>query len=161
GQEANSKGESPDGGGLLGQEIHQRGNQQDDEDQTQPDGDLVASDVHVARDHEFARAGVLETAHDHGQAFENEAPDHADGVGVAQKDDVAGAGDDGEELEKQDQVEQAVGGAVARMRLAEPIGHDAVLADAVEHAIGADDGGVDRPGQDQEAHHDHEGVEQK
>ena len=42
------------------------------------------------------------------------------------------------------------------MRLEEPVGQDAVLGHAVEDAVGADDGGVDRAGQDQEADHHHE-----
>ena len=58
-----------------------------------------------------------------------------------------------------DQVQDAVGRAVARMRLEEPVGHDAVLGHAVEHAVGADDRRVDRAGQDQEADDDDEGVE--
>ena len=45
------------------------------------------------------------------------------------------------------------------MRLEEPVGQDAVLGHAVEHAVGADDRRVDRPGQDQEADDDDEGVQ--
>ena len=37
----------------------------------------------------------------------------------------------------------------------------AVFGHAVEHAVGADDGRVDRAGQDQEADHHHEGVQQQ
>ncbi len=41
------------------------------------------------------------------------------------------------------------------MRLEKPGGHDAVLGDAIENAVGTDDRGVDRAGKDQEAdHHD-------
>ena len=43
-----------------------------------------------------------------------------------------------------------------RVRLEEPVGQDAVLGDAVEHAVGADDRRVDRPGEDQEADDDDE-----
>ena len=66
-----------------------------------------------------------------------------------------------DQLQADDEVENAIGRAVARVRLEEPVGHDAVLGDAVEHAVGADDGRVDRARQDQEADDDHEGVEQQ
>ena len=42
------------------------------------------------------------------------------------------------------------------MRLEEPVGQHAVLGDAVEDAVGADDRRVDRAGQDQEADDDDE-----
>ena len=50
-------------------------------------------------------------------------------------------------LQEDDQVDDAVGGAESRMWLAEPVGEDAVFGDAIEDAVGADDGGIDRAGQ--------------
>ena len=41
------------------------------------------------------------------------------------------------------------------MRLAEPVGENAIFRNAVEDAIGADDRGVDRARQNQETHHHH------
>ena len=69
--------------------------------------------------------------------------------------------EDGEQLQADDQVEDAMRGAEAAMRLEKPVGQHAVLGHAVEHAVGADDGRIDRPGQDQEADDDHEGVQQQ
>src|ERR1035441_10073995 len=43
----------------------------------------------------------------------------------------------------------------------EPLGQDAILGHAVEHAVGADDGGVDGAGEDQSADQDDESVEQQ
>ncbi len=59
---------------------------------------------------------------------------------------------------KYDQVDDPVGGAESRMRLAEPVGENAILRNAVEDAVGADDGCVDRARQDQETHHYHKGT---
>ena len=47
------------------------------------------------------------------------------------------------------------------MRLEEPVGQHAVLGDAVEHAVGADDGRVDGAGKDQEADDDDEAFEEQ
>ena len=52
-------------------------------------------------------------------------------------------------------------GAVALVRMAEPVGQHAVLGDAVEHAVGADDRGVDRAGQNQEADEHDEDAERQ
>ena len=58
-------------------------------------------------------------------------------------------------LQDDDEIDDAVSGAVLAVRKAEPVGEHAVFGDAVEHAIGADDGGVDGAGQNQESdHHD-------
>ena len=54
-----------------------------------------------------------------------------------------------------------MGGAEAAMRPQKPVGQHAVLGHAVEHAVGADDGRIDRPGQDEEPHQHHEGVQQQ
>ena len=50
-----------------------------------------------------------------------------------------------------DQVDQPRGRAVPGVRLEEPVGQHAVLGDAVEHAVGADDRRVDGAREDQEA----------
>ena len=46
-----------------------------------------------------------------------------------------------------------------RVRLAEPVEQHAVLGHAVHHAVGADDGRIDRAGENQHAHDHHEDVE--
>ena len=58
-------------------------------------------------------------------------------------------------------IKQPIGGAVVRVRLEEPVGQDAILGNAVEDAVGADDGGVDGAGQDQEADDDDEAFEEQ
>ena len=41
------------------------------------------------------------------------------------------------------------------MRLAEPVGENAVFGNAVQNAVRTDDRGIDRAGEDQETHHHH------
>ncbi len=124
-----------------------------------PTGNLVAGDGDVRRNFPAAFALVLDAQHQHGQAVEGEAPDHAEGIGLAQQVDIAVADQNGEDLQKHDQVDDPVGGAEARMRLAEPVGENAVFRNAVEDSVGTDDRGIDRARQDQEAHDHHEGAE--
>ena len=69
--------------------------------------------------------------------------------------DIAAAEQDGAELQKHHHVDDAVAGAETFVGLAEPVGQYTVFGNAVEHAVRADDGGVDRSGENQEAdHHD-------
>ena len=62
-------------------------------------------------------------------------------------------------LQQRDEVDDAVGGAKAFVRLAEPVQQDAIFGHAVQHAVGADDRGVDRARKNQHAHDHHEDVE--
>src|SRR5262249_17481172 len=80
-------------------------------------------------------------------------------VRLAQNDDVPHAEQDYADLHPGDQIEHAVSGSVTGVRLEEPIGQNAILGDAVEHAVGADDSRVHRASQDQKADDDHEGLQ--
>src|SRR5271163_955989 len=68
------------------------------------------------------------------------------------------ADEDGDDLQQHDDVDDAVAGAKAWMRLAEPRAKHAVFGNTVEHAVGTDDGGVDRAGQNDGADDYHEAV---
>ena len=59
--------------------------QQHEEDQAQADRHLDAADADVERHLVLARRAVLEAQHDHRQRLEDEAPDDAEGVGLAQQ----------------------------------------------------------------------------
>src|SRR5271169_6164958 len=96
---------------------------------------------------------------EHRNGFEDEAPDHAEGVRFTEGVDVAPTDDDGEELQPYDEVDDAIGGAIPLVWTTEPVGEDAVLGDAVEHAVRTDDGGVDSAGQNQESDDNDEGTE--
>ena len=144
-------------GDRLGEQIQDGGAEQHQKDGEQSHRNLVAGDGDVGRHFPAAFALVLDAQHQHGQAVEGEAPDHAEGVGLAQQVHVAAAHQDGEDLQNHDQVDDPVGGAESRMRLAEPVGENAVFRNAVENAVGTDDRGIDRARKDQEADHHHEG----
>ncbi len=71
------------------------------------------------------------------------------------------AGHDGENLQADDHVDDAVAGAESLLRFLEPRCEDAVFDHAAEHAVGADDRGVHRPGQDESAHDDYEALKKQ
>ena len=160
GQEHRREGRAADRGHLLGQQVQQGREEQHEEHHDQAEGNLHAADVEVQRHLELARAAVLEPQHDHRQGLEDETPHHAEGIGLAQHVHVAAAEHDRQQLQAHDQEQDAVGRAVAAVRLEEPVGHDAVFGHAVQHAVGADDRRVHRAGQDQEADDHHEAVQQ-
>ena len=56
-------------------------------------------------------------------------------------------------------IQDAMRGAETWVRLAKPAGKNAVLGDAVQHAVGADDGGIDGPGEHQASDHDDKTIE--
>ena len=63
------------------------------------------------------RLGVAE--HEDSQGFERETPDHTKGVEGGQQVDVAATEDYGEQLQTDNQVDNAIAGAVAFLRLLE------------------------------------------
>jgi hypothetical protein len=71
------------------------------------------------------------------------------------------AENDGEQLHAHDQVDDAVAGAVAIVRLLEPTGEHAVFRHAIQNAIGAHDGSILRARQDEHAHQNHEAVKEQ
>src|SRR5207253_4648557 len=116
---------------------------------------LVPCDVQIRRHFPAAFAFVLKAEHQHGQAVESEAPDHTERVRFAQHVDIAVAGQDGEYLEQDHQVDDAMAGSISAMGMTEPVGQHAVLRNPVQYAVGANNRGIYRPRQDQESdHHD-------
>src|SRR5215472_12344506 len=99
---------------------------------------------------------VLESQHQHGDGIEGETPDHAEGVRLTQGIYIAPAGDDGHHLQADDQVNQAVTGAVLAVRPPEPVGEYTVFGYTVQNAVGTDDGSVDGAGENQETYNHHE-----
>src|SRR4029077_19484949 len=97
---------------------------------------------------------------EHRKGVEQKAPDHAEGVGLAQEHHVSAAGDDGEYLQSDDDVKDAISRPVLRMRPLQAVGKHAVFGHAVQYAVGTDDGRIHGSRQNQEASgHDH-GVEE-
>src|ERR1035438_6182123 len=155
-EEGDGESDSGDGGHLLGEQVDDGEREQREGNEDQPNRQLEFADHEIERRLALAIFGGFVAQHKNREGLHREAPHHTEGVGFAQHDYVAAGEQDGEQLEDDDGIDEARGGAEAVMRLAEPIGQDAILGDAVEHAVGADDGGIDGAGKQQHAHqHDH------
>ena len=96
------------------------------------------------------------TQHQHRRGLEHEAPDHAECVCLAQHVHVAARQHDGRDLQNRDQIDDAIVGAVATMRMAEPIEQHAVLGDTSEHAGRTHDRGVNGARENQKPHEHYE-----
>src|SRR5882724_8837913 len=158
-EESGGEADAGYGGDGFGEEIGDGYAEEDEEDGSDADGDFGFADGDVGRDLPSALAFVFETQDEHGAAVEGEAPDNAESVGFAEEVDVAAAVENGDQLEDDHHVDDAVAGAVALVRDSEPVGEDAVFGDAVEDAVGSDDGSVDGAGEDEESDDYDEGAE--
>src|SRR5262249_28103428 len=139
-----TEADTGDGRHLFGEQVYECGGKENHGDDAQADWDLHAGNVNVPRHLPLALAWAAIAQHDHRQRHEREAPDHAEGIQRGQQVNVAAAGDDGQYLQPDDHVDDAIAGAEAGMRFLEPGGEDAVLDHAVQHAVGAYDGCVNR-----------------
>ena len=149
------------GGHLLGEHVNNGEGKQGQRDHRQAHGDFDAADAEVERHFPFAGAGLLVAQHQDREGLHGEAPDHAEGIGFAEHVHVAAADDDGDQLQRHDQVDESRGGAELVVGAAEPVGKHAILRHAVEHAVRSDDGGVHGAGENQGAHQHHEGMKQQ
>ena len=155
------EGESDAGNGrdFFGKEVDQAQRKQRERDHGQAEGNFSVADHEIQGNAIFAFTRLFVAKHENGQAFHGEAPHHAEGVGFTQDENVTAAEDDGKDLKQHHRIDDAVGSAETAMRAAEPLGQDSVFGDAVENAVGSDDGGVDGAGQHEEADYDDEGAE--
>ena len=160
-EEGARKAQAADGRHLLRQDVDDGDGEQRQGDQSESDRDLAIAPSEIERHLPFARLGEFIAQHQHRQRLHRKTPHHAERVGLPEQIDVAAAEQDRHDLQADDEVDEAVGGAEFAMRMAEPIREDAVLGDAVQHAVRAEDGGVDRPGEHDGADHDDERVEQQ
>ena len=109
----NRKNQAAHRGHRLGEEIHDGGGQQNHADRGQSDRDFDSEEMKIGRHFPVALAFIAVAQNQHGDGFEDEAPDHAESIGFTEGVDVAPADDDGEELQSDDEVDDAVGGAIA------------------------------------------------
>src|SRR6267154_5331926 len=121
-EESGGEADAGYGGDGFGEEVGDGYAEQDEEDGCDADGDFGFSDGDVGRDFPSAFAFVFETQDEHGEAVEGEAPDDAEGVGFAEEVDIAAAVENGDELEDDHHVDDAVAGAIAVVRDSEPVG---------------------------------------
>src|SRR5437868_5203135 len=125
---------------ALGEQVDDGGRKQNQMHRGQAEWNLHSADPDVGRHLPAALAGELETQHQHSKAVEGETPDHAEGVRFTQGIDISPAGQDREQLQRYNQVDDAIAGTETPMRLAEPIGEHTVFRDSVQHSIRTDDG---------------------
>ena len=112
---------------LLGKKVRRRYPQKRQSDQAQAHGNLESANVQIQRHAKSPRPGLLEPEHQHGQALGDEAPQHAEGIGLAQHVNVAAAQQDREQLEPHHKVNDPVSGPKAAVRLTEPVRQDSVF----------------------------------
>ncbi len=95
----------------------------------------------------------LEPKNEHAQSLEEETPDHTERIGFTKQNDITAAPDDCGDLQQSDHVDKAITRTVFAVRLSEPRRQNVVFGNAVQDAVGADDGGVDGSGKNQNTHH--------
>src|SRR5581483_11365870 len=74
----------------------------------------------------------------------------------SEQENIAATQDNRGDLQADNEIDDAIGGAKAPMRLPEPLREDPVFGDPVEHAIRPDNGGVHGSGKHQHADQNHE-----
>src|SRR5687767_2221630 len=98
----------------------------------------------------------LESKYQNTQSLQEETPDHAECIGLAEQDDIAAAPEDCSDLENSNQIDEAVSRAVAAVRLAKPRREYMVFGDAIQNAVRANHRGVHGARKNQQANHDDE-----
>src|SRR5450631_1373737 len=160
-EEDHAEDNARDRGLVLGEQIHNCGHEEHRRNDHEAHGNFRLPDVQMPRNFPCAVARLGEAQHQHRQRLHGEAPDHSEGIQRGQLVDVAPAQHDGEQLHAYNQVDDAVAGAVAVVRLLKPAGEHTIFGHAVQDAIRAHDGSVLRARQNQYAHQHHEAVEQQ
>src|SRR5262249_62391382 len=114
-------------GDRLGEEVDNSNQEKREGDQAEPDGNLHPAKFEVQGNLELPLAGPGVAQYEYGQAVHGEAPNNAEGVEVCQEGDIAAADEDGENLQADDDVDDAIAGPEFGVGLAERFGQDAVL----------------------------------
>ena len=96
---------------------------------------------------------MLVSEHQDRQAFHRKAPHDAECVGFAKHKDVSSAEQNREDLKTNHQIQNAMRGTEAAVRVPKPLRKNPVLGDSIQYAIGAHNGRVDRA-------REHEGTDQ-
>src|SRR5712691_6803630 len=143
----------------LGEQVYDSDQEQCECDQSQPDRNLHAAECNVEWDLEIPVAGTRVPENEHRQSIHREAPDHAESVEVRQESDVATADDDGDNLQRHDDIDDAIARSETSMGLTEPFAEYAVLGYPVQHTVRADNGRIHRTGQDKRAHNNNKAME--
>src|ERR1700740_1163485 len=109
---------------AAGHGGHRFGKQVDERDQKQRQGDyshsarsLFSANRKVERNLEFALARIGVAQDKYGQAVHGKTPDDPEGVQVREEGHITAADKNGDDLQNHDDVDDAVAGTKARMRL--------------------------------------------
>src|SRR5207244_362583 len=89
-------------------------------------------------------AAVLISKNQYRQTFRRKAPHDAERICFTEEKNISTAEHDREDLQSDDQIENAMGGAECPMRMAKPLRKNPVFGYPVQYAVGSDDGGVHR-----------------
>src|SRR5580658_8708373 len=133
------EGAARHGGDRFGEEVDDGDEKEGERDQTEPDRNLHAANVKIERDLKLAHSRPGVAKNENGQAVHRETPDDAEGIEVRKKSDIAAADKNGDDLQKNDNIDDAVACAEPRMRLPEPRTENAVLGNAIQHTVRTDD----------------------
>src|SRR5262249_10617044 len=90
-----------------------------------------------------ALALIPPSQNQHGKTVKGETPYHTEGVRFAKDNYIASAEQDGEQLQTNDQIDDAIAGAILLLRLTKPVSEDAIFRDAIKNAVGSNDRSVD------------------
>src|SRR5882762_1755403 len=146
------------GGHRLGEQVDEGDQEKHQSDESQTEWNLLSTNREIQRYLKFALAGIGVTQYQDREAVHGKTPDHAEGIEVCEKGDITAADQNRNHLQDDDDVDEAVASAEARMRLAKPIAEHAVFGNPIQHTVGADNCGVHRAGQNHRADHHHECV---
>src|SRR5262249_30431291 len=143
----------------LGEKVDEGNEKKRKGDKAEAERNLGFADGEGQGHLEFALAGIGVAQEKNGQAVQRKTPDHAESVEVREEGHVTMANDNSEYLQGDNDVDDAVAGAEARVRLTKPVAQNAVFRDAIEHTVRADDRRIHCASQDDRAYHDHECME--
>ena len=139
GEKHTAENHTGDGGFVLGKQVHHRGDQQHCGNGHQAERNLNFADVQVAGHFPLPILRLGEAQYEHGDGLHGEAPDHAESVERGQHVYIAKTEEDRQQLQRHDQVNDAVTRSVAAMRLLKPTGEHTVFRHAIQNPIRADD----------------------
>src|SRR6267143_4160226 len=155
----NGKGSASHRGDGLGEQVYDGDQEQHQGDQSKSHGNLHATEREIQWNLKFPLPRACVAKNENCKAVHRETPDHAESVEVREKGNVAAADDDGDDLQRHDDIDDAIARTEALVRLTEPGAEHAVFRNAVQHTVRTYDGGIDCTREDQGAHHDNKTVE--
>ena len=140
--EENGKSAAGHRGDGLGEQVYDGDQEQRHRDEPEPNRYLHAANREIKRNLKFSLAGTGVAENEDGEPIHRKTPDHTERIEVREESHIAVADDDGDDLQSHDDVDDAIAGAKAPVRLAKPGAEHSVFGNAVEHTVRADDSGV-------------------